>query len=64
MAPMFEVQSLSMQLGEETKDFQVEGVNSSSEDAIFSSKNKVNVPCILSQNLSSMLVISAVTKTV
>jgi len=41
MAPMFEVQSLSMQLGEETKDFQVEGVNSSSEDAIFSSENKI-----------------------
>ena len=41
MVPMFEVQSLTMQLGPENKDFHVEGVNTTSSDAIFASDNKV-----------------------
>lgn len=41
MVPMFEVQSLTMQLGPENKDFHVEGVNTTSNDAIFASDNKV-----------------------
>jgi len=43
MVPMFEVQSLTMQLGPENKDFHVEGVNTTSNDAIFASDNKVEL---------------------
>lgn len=40
LVPTYEVQSLSMELGEEPI-LQVEGVNTASNDAIFSYDNKV-----------------------
>ena len=40
LVPMYEVQSLTMELGSESL-VQVEGVNTSNKDAIFSYDNKV-----------------------
>ena len=52
MLPMFEVQSLSMQLGPETNDFQVEGANTSSDADIFSPNHKVTLKTYITQILS------------
>ena len=43
MLPMFESQSLSVQLGPEINDVQVEGANTPSDAVIFSPKHKVKL---------------------